>query len=96
MTDKDHALTRRRLLKKAAAVGGAAIAAVPYSNSVKIGLQMARRFWETDDYIYGGHSFTSQDIAARKLSCADSSRSSHASCPWPCSSAAAGSANARK
>ena len=41
----------------------AAIAAVPYSNSVKIGLQMARRFWETDDYIYGGHSFTSQDIA---------------------------------
>ena len=40
-----------------------AIAAVPYSNSVKIGLQMARRFWETDDYIYGGHSFTSQDIS---------------------------------
>jgi len=24
---------------------------------------MARRFWETDDYIYGGHSFTSQDIS---------------------------------
>jgi len=41
----------------------AAVAAVPYSNSVKIGLQMARRFWEEDDYIYGGHSFTSQDIA---------------------------------
>jgi monoamine oxidase len=41
----------------------AAIAAVPYNHSVKIGLQMARRFWETDDYIYGGHSFTSQDIA---------------------------------
>jgi monoamine oxidase len=41
----------------------AAIAAVPYGNQVKIGLQMARRFWETDDYIYGGHSFTSQDIA---------------------------------
>ena len=40
-----------------------AISAVPYSNSVKIGLQMARRFWETDDYIYGGHSFTSQDIS---------------------------------
>jgi monoamine oxidase len=32
-------------------------------HSVKIGPQMARRFWETDDYIYGGHSFTSQDIA---------------------------------
>jgi monoamine oxidase len=41
----------------------AAVAAVPYSNSVKIGLQMARRFWEEEDYIYGGHSFTSQDIA---------------------------------
>jgi len=41
----------------------AAIAAVPYNHSVKIGLQMARRFWETDDYIYGGHSFTSQDIS---------------------------------
>jgi monoamine oxidase len=40
-----------------------AIAAVPYGNQVKIGLQMARRFWETDEYIYGGHSFTSQDIA---------------------------------
>jgi monoamine oxidase len=40
----------------------AAIAAVPYSNSVKIGLEMRRRFWEEDDYIYGGHSFTSQDI----------------------------------
>jgi monoamine oxidase len=40
-----------------------AIAAVPYSNSVKIGLEMKRRFWEEDDYIYGGHSFTSQDIS---------------------------------
>jgi monoamine oxidase len=41
----------------------AAIAAVPYSNSVKIGLEMRRRFWEEDDYIYGGHSFTNQDIS---------------------------------
>ena len=41
----------------------AAVAAVPYSNSVKIGLEMSRRFWEEDDYIYGGHSFTSQDIS---------------------------------
>ena len=39
-----------------------AVAAVPYSNSVKIGLEFRRRFWEEDDYIYGGHSFTSQDI----------------------------------
>ena len=40
----------------------AAIAAVPYSNSLKIGLEFKRRFWEEDDYIYGGHSFTDQDI----------------------------------
>jgi len=41
----------------------AAIQAVPYSNSVKIGLEMRRRFWEEDASIYGGHSFTSQDIS---------------------------------
>lgn len=41
----------------------AAIQAVPYGASVKIGLEMRRRFWEDDDYIYGGHSFTNQDIA---------------------------------
>jgi monoamine oxidase len=40
----------------------AAIAAVPYSNSVKIGLEMKRRFWEEDAAIYGGHSFTNQEI----------------------------------
>lgn len=40
----------------------AAIAAVPYSNSVKIGLEMRRRFWEEDQDIYGGHSFTDQQI----------------------------------
>lgn len=40
----------------------AAIAAVPYSNSVKIGLEMRRRFWEEDQDIFGGHSFTNQEI----------------------------------
>ncbi len=40
----------------------AAIQAVPYSNSVKIGLEMRRRFWEEDSDIYGGHSFTNQQI----------------------------------
>ncbi|MET0376168.1 MAG: flavin monoamine oxidase family protein [Rhizorhabdus sp.] len=40
----------------------AAIKAVPYGGQVKIGLEMRRRFWEEDDHIYGGHSFTSQDI----------------------------------
>lgn len=39
-----------------------AIRAVPYNNSVKIGLEMRRRFWEEDAHIYGGHSFTSQEI----------------------------------
>jgi monoamine oxidase len=41
----------------------AAIKAVPYSGQVKIGLEMKRRFWEEEDSIYGGHSFTDQEIA---------------------------------
>ena len=41
----------------------AAIAAVPYANSVKMGLEFKRRFWEEDDSIYGGHSFTDQQIS---------------------------------
>ncbi|WP_374468559.1 flavin monoamine oxidase family protein [Phenylobacterium sp.] len=40
----------------------AAIQAVPYSASVKVGLEMRRRFWEEDYDIYGGHSFTNQQI----------------------------------
>lgn len=40
----------------------AALKALPYSNSVKIGLEMRRRFWEEDYSIYGGHSFTDQAI----------------------------------
>ncbi|RVT95150.1 FAD-binding protein [Sphingomonas crocodyli] len=39
-----------------------AIAAVPYSGQVKIGLEMKRRFWEEDEAIYGGISFTNQEI----------------------------------
>ncbi|MEH3105969.1 MAG: flavin monoamine oxidase family protein [Sphingomonas fennica] len=41
----------------------AAIQAVKYSMQVKVGLEMKRRFWEEDDYIYGGISFTDQPIA---------------------------------
>ncbi len=41
----------------------AAIKAVPYNNSVKIGLEFKRRFWEEDYAIYGGHSFTDQGIS---------------------------------
>ncbi|WP_173583059.1 flavin monoamine oxidase family protein [Acetobacter musti] len=41
----------------------AAIAAVPYGSSVKLGLEFRRRFWEQDDQIYGGISFTSQPIS---------------------------------
>ena len=36
----------------------AAIAAPSYAPVGKIGLQMKRRFWEEDDYIYGGHIYT--------------------------------------
>lgn len=38
----------------------AAIDALPYMASCKVGLQMKRRFWEEDDGIYGGISYTDQ------------------------------------
>jgi monoamine oxidase len=38
----------------------AAINAVPYAGMVKVGLQFKRRFWEQDDKIYGGHTYTNQ------------------------------------
>jgi monoamine oxidase len=41
----------------------AAIAAVPYSNSVKVGLEMKSRFWEDEEAIYGGISYTDQEIS---------------------------------
>src|ERR1700744_5311841 len=43
----------------------AAIDAVPYAGAVKIGLQFKRRFWEEDDAIYGGISYT--DLAIRQI-----------------------------
>jgi monoamine oxidase len=39
-----------------------AIAALPYAAAVKIGLQFKRRFWEEDDHIYGGISYTDLPI----------------------------------
>lgn len=41
----------------------AAMKAVPYAGQLKMGLEFKRRFWEEDDNIYGGHSFTDQAIA---------------------------------
>jgi monoamine oxidase len=38
----------------------AAIDAIPYGASAKVGLQMKRRFWEEDDGIYGGITYTDQ------------------------------------
>jgi monoamine oxidase len=43
----------------------AAIDAVPYAGSVKIGLQFKRRFWEEDEAIYGGISYT--DLPIRQI-----------------------------
>jgi monoamine oxidase len=39
-----------------------AIHAVPYASAVKVGLQFKRRFWEQDEQIYGGITFTDQPI----------------------------------
>ena len=41
----------------------AAIQAVPYAAVVKIGLQFRRRFWEEDEGIYGGISYTDLPIS---------------------------------
>ena len=49
-------------------VGGrlkAAIDAVPYASAVKVGLQFKRRFWEEDEAIYGGISYT--DLPIRQI-----------------------------
>jgi monoamine oxidase len=47
---------------KVSAAMVAAIQAVPYESSVKIGLQMKRRFWEEDEHIFGGISYTDLPI----------------------------------
>jgi len=50
-------------------VGGpmaAAIRAVPYGPSVKVGLEFKRRFWEQDEQIYGG--ITSTDLPNSQIS----------------------------
>lgn len=39
-----------------------AISALPYAAAVKVGLQFKRRFWEEDDHIYGGISYTNLPI----------------------------------
>ncbi len=39
-----------------------AIAAASYDGAGKIGLQFSRRFWEEDDEIYGGRTWTDQEI----------------------------------
>ena len=40
----------------------AAIGAVPYASAIKVGLQFKRRFWEEDDQIYGGITYTDLPI----------------------------------
>jgi monoamine oxidase len=44
----------------------AAIDAVPYASVVKTGLQFRRRFWEEDESIFGGVSYT--DLPIRQIS----------------------------
>lgn len=39
-----------------------AIGAVPYASAIKAGLQFKRRFWEEDEHIYGGISYTDLPI----------------------------------
>jgi monoamine oxidase len=46
-------------------VGGklaAAIGSIPYASAIKVGLQFKRRFWEEDEQIYGGITYTDMPI----------------------------------
>jgi monoamine oxidase len=43
-----------------------AIDAVPYASVVKTGLQFKRRFWEEDEHVFGGISYT--DLPIRQIS----------------------------
>ncbi|MDN3714013.1 FAD-dependent oxidoreductase [Paracoccus cavernae] len=40
----------------------AAIDDVSYASSIKVGLEFKRRFWEQDEHIYGGISYTNTPI----------------------------------
>jgi monoamine oxidase len=40
----------------------AAIGAVPYASAIKVGLQFKRRFWEQDEHIFGGITYTDLPI----------------------------------
>ncbi len=48
----------------------AAIDAVPYAAAVKFGLQFKRRFWEEDEQIFGGISYTNLPIRQIAYPCA--------------------------
>ena len=54
-----------QLPMKVSAPMKAAIDAVPYSPAVKVGLQFRRRFWEEDERIYGGITYT--DLPIRQI-----------------------------
>jgi len=41
-----------------------AMAALPYASSVKFGFQFKRRFWEQDDHIFGGITYTDLPISS--------------------------------
>jgi monoamine oxidase len=40
----------------------AAIGSIPYASAIKVGLQFKRRFWEEDEQIYGGITYTNLPI----------------------------------
>lgn len=41
-----------------------AISKIAYASAGKIGLQFKRRFWEEDEFIYGGSTLTNMDISS--------------------------------
>jgi monoamine oxidase len=52
----------RGIVKDLSPAVQSAVAASVYDSAGRIGLQFKRRFWEQDDQIYGGRSWTDQEI----------------------------------
>ena len=58
----------------------AAIDAVPYASAVKFGLQFSRRFWEEDEHIFGGITYTIFRSARLPIRARISTRAARACC----------------
>ena len=60
-----------------------AIDSLPYAPAVKVGLQFKRRFWEEDEAIYGGITYTDLPICKSAIRARLTARPARACCWAP-------------